>query len=249
MGAAYTGWYHYLKKDRIYLNNSLNDQAYLGSSYTNEAIEKYLNSYNLTYTKLDNVTLCDTVSSALKQKQIVGWFQDEMEFGPRALGHRSILASPLFEDMKKHVNLNIKFREGFRPFAPIVLEEDCNAWFDMKHTISKYMLFTVKSNKRNEIPSCIHEDNTARVQTLNKEENKLLHELISNFKLKTECPVLINTSFNVRGEPIVESPLDALRCFFHTKMDVLVLGNFVLNKVDNLKVDEQLIVSKNYELD
>ncbi|WP_044400377.1 carbamoyltransferase [Lacinutrix sp. Hel_I_90] len=249
VGAAYIGWNHYLKKERVYLKNSLIDQAYLGSSYNNEAIEKCLISYNLTYVKLDTVMLCDTVASALQQKQIVGWFQDEMEFGPRALGHRSILASPLFEDMKKHVNLNIKFREGFRPFAPIVLEEDCNDWFDMKEILSKYMLFTVKSDKKNEIPSCIHEDNTARVQTLNREENVLLHELITNFKSKTGCPVLINTSFNVRGEPIVESPLDGLRCFFHTKMDLLVLGNFVLTKSDNVKVDERLIVNQSYELD
>ncbi|MDO6596433.1 carbamoyltransferase [Oceanihabitans sp. 2_MG-2023] len=249
VGAAYIGWNHHLKKERVFLNDSLNDQAYLGSSYSNKDIEKYLGTYKLTYQKLDNATLCDTVSSALQQKQIVGWFQDEMEFGPRALGHRSILASPLFEDMKKHVNLNIKFREGFRPFAPIVLEEDCNEWFDMKHVVSKYMLFTVKSDKKKEIPSCIHEDNTARVQTLNKTENPLLHNLIHNFKSKTNCPVLINTSFNVRGEPIVESPLDALRCFFYTKMDLLVLGNFILQKKDNLEVDQQLIVSENYELD
>jgi len=249
VGAAYVGWNNYLKKERIYLKDSLKDQAYLGSSYSDEDIEKCLNSYKLTYQRLDNATLCDMVSSALQQKQIVGWFQDEMEFGPRALGHRSILASPLFEDMKKHVNLNIKFREGFRPFAPIVLEEDCNEWFDMKDVISKYMLFTVKSDKKKEIPSCIHEDNTARVQTLNKAENPLLHNLISDFKVKTDCPVLINTSFNVRGEPIVESPLDALRCFFYTKMDLLVLGNFVLQKQDNLEVDQQLIVSENYELD
>tara|TARA_R110002049_G_scaffold309292_2_gene520344 strand:+ start:4142 stop:5899 length:1758 start_codon:yes stop_codon:yes gene_type:complete len=249
LGAAYIGWNHHLKNDRIYLKDSLNDQAYLGSSYNNEAIEKFLKVYNLAYEKLDNVSLCDMVSSALQQRQIVGWFQDEMEFGPRALGHRSILASPLFEDMKKHVNLNIKFREGFRPFAPIVLEEDCNDWFDMKQILSKYMLFTVKSDKKNTIPSCIHEDNTARVQTLNKQENPLLHELITNFKSKTNCPVLINTSFNVRGEPIVELPLDALRCFFQTKMNLLVLGNFVLTKSDNLKVDERLTVNQNYELD
>ena len=127
-----------------------------------------------------------------------------MEFGPRALGHRSILASPLFEDMKAHVNLNIKFREGFRPFAPIVLEEDANDWFNMKNITSKYMLFTVKSDKKQMIPSCIHEDDTARVQTLNKNENPLLHELIHQFKTKTKCPILINTSFNVRGEPMIQ---------------------------------------------
>jgi carbamoyltransferase len=249
VGAAYVGWYHYLKKDRVYLNNSLNDQVYLGSAYNNITIEKILKSYNLVCHKLDDKTLCDIVSSALQEKKIIGWFQDEMEFGPRALGHRSILASPLFEDMKAHVNLNIKFREGFRPFAPIILEEECNDWFDMKNITSKYMLFTFKSDKKKIIPSCVHEDNTARVQTLNKKENPLLHELINQFKLKTECPILINTSFNVRGEPIVESPLDALRCFFYTKMDILVIGNFILTKPENTTVDKRLIINKDYALD
>ncbi|WP_299887561.1 carbamoyltransferase [uncultured Lacinutrix sp.] len=249
LGAAFIGWNHYLKKDRVYLKNTLNNQIYLGPSYNNTLIEQYLKTYNLIYKKLDDKTLCDTVSLALQNKKIIGWFQGEMEFGPRALGHRSILASPLFEDMKKHVNLNIKFREGFRPFAPIVLEEDCNEWFDMKGSISKYMLFTFKSDKKNKIPSCIHEDNTARVQTLNRGENPLLHQLMTNFKARTDCPILINTSFNVRGEPIVESPLDALKCFFHTKMDVLVLGNFILTKLDNSTVDKRLTINLSYELD
>lgn len=249
VGAAYIGWNHYLKRNRVYLEDTLNDQVYLGSSYSDGKIENCLKSYNLAYKKMEDDVLCSYVSSALQEKKIIGWFQGQMEFGPRALGHRSILASPLFEDMKMHVNLNIKFREGFRPFAPIVLEEDCNNWFNMKNIKSKYMLFTVKSDKKKSIPSCIHEDNSARIQTLNQKENPLLHKLINQFKLKTDCPVLINTSFNVRGEPIVESPFDALRCFFYTKMDVLVLGNFVLIKPNNQDVDKRLIISQSYELD
>ncbi|MDN3664273.1 carbamoyltransferase [Algibacter miyuki] len=249
VGAAYVGWYHYLNKERVYLKDTLIDQAYLGSQYTNDEVERTLLKYNVNFKKMTNFQLCDSVSNALQNKYIVGWFQGKMEFGPRALGHRSILASPLFKDMKTHVNLNIKFREGFRPFAPIVLEEDCDAWFNMHDITSKYMLFTVKSDKKDSIPSCIHEDRTARVQTLNKSENPLLHQLIKNFKDKTECPVLINTSFNVRGEPIVESPLDALKCFFNTKMDVLVLENYVVYKTDNVKFDDRLINIETRELD
>ena len=249
VGAAYVGWYHHLKKERVYLKNTLNAQAYLGSSYSNETIETLLKNYQLQFNKLDDEALCETVSKALVSKQIIGWFQGKMEFGPRALGGRSILASPLFEDMKKHVNLNIKFREGFRPFAPIVLEEDANSWFNMEGVTSKYMLFTVKSDKKTRIPSCIHEDDTARVQTLHSQENPLLHQLITNFKEKTDCPVLINTSFNVRGEPVVESPLNALKCFFYTKMDVLVLGNYVLEKKENTNPHKALLLTKVYELD
>lgn len=249
VGAAYVGWYHHLKNKRIYLNDDLNSQAYLGSEYDNSSVESVLKQFQLNYTKYTDEELCEIVASHLDNKQIIGWFQGKMEFGPRALGHRSILASPLFEDMKKHVNLNIKFREGFRPFAPIVLEEDSNDWFNMEGINSKYMLFTVKSLMKSKIPSCIHEDSTARVQTLNRDENLLLHQLICQFKHKTDCPVLINTSFNVRGEPIVESPIDALKCFFYTKMDVLVLGNFVLTKPENKTVHSDLIITKSYELD
>jgi len=249
VGAAYVGWYHYLKNPRVVLKDSLSNQVYLGSFYSNDIIEKLLKRFNLNFNKLNDIDLCEKVALALESKSIVGWFQGKMEFGPRALGHRSILASPLFKDMKKHVNLNIKFREGFRPFAPIVLEEDRHDWFEMESIKSKYMLFTVKSNKKAIIPSCIHEDDTARVQTLNSEENPLLHQLISTFKQKTDCPILINTSFNVRGEPIVESPLDALKCFFYTKMNILVLGNYVLAKEENPNPNHALKITKPYELD
>lgn len=249
VGAAYVGYNHYLKNDRVYLENTLNEQAYLGPFYSNDVIENILKSYNFNFIKLSDSDMCNSVALALKEKKIIGWFQGKMEFGPRALGNRSILASPLFEDMKTHVNLNIKFREGFRPFAPIVLEEDSHDWFDMEKTPSKYMLFTVKSDKKEQIPSCIHEDDTARVQTLNSEENPLLHLLIQSFKEKTDCPVLINTSFNVRGEPIVESPLDALKCFFYTKMDMLVLGNYVLEKSENTNPHKELQITSGYEMD
>ena len=221
---------------------------YLGSEYSELEINDILKKYDLNYETFDNDRLCDEIASALIDKKIIGWFQGRMEFGPRALGHRSILANPLYEDMKKHVNLNIKKREGFRPFAPVVLEEIADQWF-ANCSQSKYMVFTYTSEKHQKIPSCIHEDQTARVQTLSDTDNLLFHKLLHVFHKKTDCPVLINTSFNVRGEPIVESPIDALRCFFQTGMDVLVLGNCVLLKENNSNVPSELSKQIQYELD
>ncbi|WP_299438783.1 carbamoyltransferase [uncultured Aquimarina sp.] len=248
IGAAFVGWYHYLKRERSYIDNTLTEQAYLGISYSKENIEATLQEHQIDYTLSNDKELCDEVSNELKNKKIIGWFQGKMEFGPRALGNRSILASPLYEDMKTHVNMRIKKREGFRPFAPIVLEEKAKDWFSHIQS-SKYMLFTYRSNKKDKIPSCIHEDGTARVQTLCKEENPLLHQVLSSFEQKTSCPVLINTSFNVRGEPIVASPLDALKCFFQTEMDILVLGNYIIQKEKNKNVSETLSKQVEYELD
>ncbi|WP_459210782.1 carbamoyltransferase family protein [Aquimarina rhabdastrellae] len=248
VGAAYVGWYQYLKKERIYLKDSLKDQIYLGVSYTDKEIKEVFSKYDIDYIKADEETLTTTVTRALKEKKIIGWFQGKMEFGPRALGHRSILASPLYEDMKKHVNLSIKKREGFRPFAPIVLEEKVGDWF-IGDKISKYMLFTFESEQKMTIPSCIHEDRTARVQTLNKEDNSRLHNVITKFEEQTACPVLINTSFNVRGEPIVASPADALRCFYQTGMDILVIEDFIIQKEKGSIPHENLIQNSNYELD
>ncbi|WP_299211962.1 carbamoyltransferase N-terminal domain-containing protein [uncultured Aquimarina sp.] len=248
IGAAFVGWYHYMKNERNYIDNTLTDQAYLGISYSNEDIENTLKEHRIDYSLVNDEKLCDEVSTQLKDKKIIGWFQGKMEFGPRALGNRSILASPLYSDMKKHVNLRIKKREGFRPFAPIVLEEKAKDWFS-DIISSKYMLFTFRSDRKEKIPSCIHEDGTARVQTLSSDENPLLHLLISSFEQKTSCPVLINTSFNVRGEPIVASPLDALKCFFQTEMDILVLGNYIIQKENNNNVDEILSKQIEYELD
>lgn len=248
LGAAFVGWYHYLKNDRIFIENSPKKQVYLGSSYSETEIKKVLNDFKIKYTVLNDDDLCKKSAQCLSEKKIVGWFQGKMEFGPRALGNRSILASPLFADMKQYVNKKIKLREGFRPFAPVVLEELASDWFSISES-SKYMLFTFDSNKKAEIPSCIHEDSTARVQTISKEDNPLFYKLISEFNLLSNAPVLINTSFNVRGEPIVESPLNALKCFFQTDMDVLVMGNLLIEKEANLNVDIELTQKTNYELD
>lgn len=248
IGAAYIGWYHYLGKDRTYLKNSLIEQIYFGTSYTSKEILNILKQYNLGYTHLEDSLLCDKVSQLLLDKKIVGWFQGKMEFGPRALGNRSILASPVYEDMKEYINKKIKLREGFRPFAPVILDTYASEWFSINQD-SKYMLFTFNSAKKEEIPSCIHEDYTARVQTIAQKDNVLLYQLISCFNKKSKVPILINTSFNVRGEPIVESPLDALKCFFQTDMDVVVLGNYLIEKKDNRDINSELTSKLEYELD
>ncbi len=248
VGAAYIGNYHYLNQEKIMLNNTLNQQIYLGPEYSEKEIEETLKVLKVKSKKYSNNDLTELVANFLADKKIIGWFQGKMEFGPRALGHRSILASPLYADMKSHVNLKIKFREGFRPFAPIVLEEKKDAWF-LNAKESKYMLFTFESDKKKEIPSCIHEDNSARVQTLDKKDNQMLHQLISDFETKTNCPVLINTSFNVRGEPIVNTPTEALKCFFQTGMDVLVLENYVVIKNDNQTPHHSLIKKQEFHED
>ncbi|PKH50796.1 hypothetical protein CXF68_08895 [Tenacibaculum sp. Bg11-29] len=248
MGSAFVGYYNYLKKERKQIEDSLKEQIYLGSSFSDFEIEKVLKKYNIVYDKKCDLDLLEVISEELKNKKIVGCFQGRAEFGPRALGNRSILGSPLYVDMKEHINMKIKMREGFRPFAPVVLEEKKENWFEMEDS-SKYMLFTFKGKNKNKIPSCIHEDNTARVQSLQKKDNEFLHNLISIFEKKTNCPILINTSFNVRGEPIVNSPFDALNCFFRTHMDVLVLQNYVLFKENNKKPHKQFLKKIDFELD
>ncbi|NRB84363.1 MAG: hypothetical protein HRU49_11405 [Winogradskyella sp.] len=248
IGAAYLGYYHYSKQSRIILDTTLNIQTYLGPSYSHDVIRTQLDTFNLKYNILSDKERSSYIANALSHKMIIGWFRGKMEFGPRALGNRSILASPLFEDMKQYLNLRIKKREGFRPFAPIVLEDFSDQWFE-ECTMSKYMTYTYSSSRKEDIPSCIHEDGTARVQTLSKADNEALYNVITAFKTITNCPVLINTSFNVRGEPIVASPLDALKCFFQTDIDILVLEDFVVTKTDNPNPSLTLLTPNYYELD
>jgi carbamoyltransferase len=193
-----------------------------------------------------------------------------MEFGPRALGNRSIIGDARSPEMQKKMNLKIKFREGFRPFAPSVLAEHASEWFDLDHE-SPYMLLVadVKKKKqramtkaeknlwgieklnviRSKIPAVTHVDYSARIQTVHKEDNPLYHQLINAFYKKTGCPVIVNTSFNVRGEPIVATPLDAYKCFMRTDIDILVLGNYILQKEDQPKFNDDILWRQTYELD
>ena len=243
--------------------------SYLGSEFSQDQIENELKSIGANYKVLNYENLIDQTSDYLSEEKAIGWFQGRMEFGPRALGGRSILGDPRSDKMQKNLNLKVKYRESFRPFAPSVLREDLSNWFNI-NVDSPYMLLVAdvsldkkiemneeqkklfgidKLNiKRSEIPAVTHVDYSARVQTVTKSTNQRYYDLISKFKEKTGCPVIINTSFNVRGEPIVNSPTDAFNCFMGTELDYLVIGNCILEKSQqdpNLKKD----YSKEFELD
>ena len=269
LGAALAYWHKELKKPRIYNSKDNMMGSYLGPRYQNKQIENELNKLKGVYKKLSNEKLTEEVASLLSKQKTVGWFQGRMEFGPRALGGRSILADPRSETMQKNLNLKVKFRESFRPFAPSVLREDVKNWFDLKFD-SPYMLFVAELNKslqismndsqknlfgidklnikRSSIPAVTHVDYTARIQTVHRETNPRYYDLINEFKKITSCPVLVNTSFNIRGEPIVNTIEDAFRCFMGTGLDILVCENFILYKEDQ---DQQLSVDykNNFELD
>ena len=253
LGAAVALWYSTLGKKRIFSNDKDSMHgSYLGPEYSTQEIENSLNLVGANFDKLGMSEIIEKTTDALIQGKAVGWFQGRMEFGPRALGNRSILADPRNSIMQKTLNLKIKYRESFRPFAPSILKDDVNEWFEME-TESPYMLFVsnVKNTKilkkdetlkksgfdrLNEslslVPAITHVDYSARVQTVDKESNKYFHMLLEKFKEKTSCPILINTSFNVRGEPIVMSPKEAFKCFMGTELDVLVCGEFILYKKD-----------------
>jgi len=253
LGAALALWHKELNKPRkVNLNDSMRG-SYLGPLYTQEKIEKELSECGAIFHTVNEKNMIEQAAQALSDKQAVGWFQGRMEFGPRSLGGRSILGDPRSEEMQKTLNLKVKYRESFRPFAPSVLREDVSEWFEADYD-SPYMLLVgdVKKDKRIEmtdeekalfgidklnirrsnIPAVTHVDYSARIQTVHKETNPRYHALISKFKEKTNCPVIVNTSFNVRGEPIVCSPKDAFQCFMGTGLDLLVIGNCVLRKED-----------------
>ncbi len=241
------------KKNKRNLNQKIDlmSGSYLGPRYNENQINKYLKSVNANYNKYSYEEVITKTAKFLSNGKAIGWMNGRMEYGPRALGNRSIIADPRSEQMQKQLNLKIKFRESFRPFAPSVLYEDLEEWFDL-NVISPYMLLTtdVKNDKliknqkgnnrafgierlneiRSVIPSVTHVDNSARIQTVHQETNSYYYSLIKEFKKLTDCPVLINTSFNIRGEPIVCSPEDAFKCFMGTNLDVLVIENFILVK-------------------
>ena len=269
LGAALALWHIEQENDRKVNPNDDMKGSYLGCEFTQDQIEKELKSIGANFEIVDYENLINQTSDYLSKEKAIGWFQGRMEFGPRALGGRSILGDPRSDKMQKNLNLKVKYRESFRPFAPSVLREDLSNWFDI-NVDSPYMLLVANINsekkiemtdkqkklfgidklniKRSEIPAVTHVDYSARIQTVNKNTNKPYYDLISKFKEKTGCPVIVNTSFNVRGEPIVNTPTDAFNCFMGTELDYLVIGNCILDKNkqnQNLKKD----YSKEFELD
>jgi carbamoyltransferase len=205
----------------------------LGNEYSNDDVADFLARVGARSERMADQDLLEYTARRLAEGAVVGWFQGRMEFGPRALGNRSILADPRRPEMLDEVNLRIKYRESFRPFAPSVLEERAAEIFEFDHP-SPYMLLVapVRSNRRSSVPAITHVDGSARIQTVNRRQNPRYYGLLEAFALQTGCPLLLNTSFNVRGEPIVESPSDAYNCFMRTGMDLLVIGSHVLRKED-----------------
>ncbi len=270
LGAAMSAWHLFYKKDRNISSKRDNMKgAYLGPEFSDIEIEADLRASNAIYKKLSDAELIDAVATALVNEKAVGWMQGRMEFGPRALGGRSILADPRSPSMQKILNHKVKYRESFRPFAPSVLREDVSEWFE--HDIdSPYMLFVadVKEDKRlpitkeedkflgfeklnvarSVVPAITHIDYSARIQTVHADINPRYHAVIAKFKEKTGCPIVVNTSFNVRGEPIICSPYDAFKCFMGTELDVLAVGNYLLYKEDQVEVSKENYKER-YELD
>ena len=251
LGAALALWYlEQNNKRKVNLKDCMKG-ALLGNEFNQEEIEKELKSLGANFETFNYNDIINKTTEYLSNGKAIGWFQGRMEFGPRALGSRSILGDPRSDKMQKNLNLKVKYRESFRPFAPSILREDLSKWFNMD-VDSPYMLLVADINsnkkiemtenqkklfgidklniKRSEIPAVTHVDYSARIQTVNKDTNKSYYDLISKFKEKTGCPVLVNTSFNVRGEPIVSTPTNAFNCFMGTDLDYLVIGNCILNK-------------------
>lgn len=264
LGAALSTWYLHHNKERVVsTERDAMKGAYLGPEFTDNEIETELTNCGANFKKLTEAEMIEKIASALADEKAVGWMQGRMEFGPRALGGRSIIADPRSPVMQKQLNLKVKYRESFRPFAPSVLREDVGDWFEHE-TDSPYMLLVadVRSDKRramtekekalfgidklnvprSSVPAVTHVDYSARIQTVHADTNPMYHAVISKFKEKTGCPLVVNTSFNVRGEPIICTPTDAFKCFMGTEMDVLAVGNYVLYKEHQ---DEAL--KENYE--
>ncbi len=261
VGAALAFWHIEKKNKRAVNPNDDMEGSYLGNKFSQNEIEKELKSLGANFETLNYEDLIKNTADLISKEKIIGWFQGRMEFGPRALGNRSIIADPRSDKMQKNLNLKVKFRESFRPFAPSILKEDLFEWFDL-NTESPYMMLVAKVNndkiiemttlqkqlfgidklniKRSEIPAVTHVDYSARIQTVTRDKNPIYYDLILKFKEKTGCPVIINTSFNVRGEPIVNTPTDAFNCFMGTELDYMVIGNCILDKLKqnpNLKKD------------
>ncbi len=271
LGAALVGWYCYLDNSRT-VDESSDSQlgSYLGPEFDEDDIQSFIRSSNLSAKKLDENELISRISKLISEEKVIGWFDGRMEFGPRALGARSIIGDARSPKMQALMNIKIKFREGFRPFAPSVLYEKVSEYFEIEKE-SPYMLLVadVKEARRikmteeeeklwgieklnvvrSDIPAITHVDYSARLQTVHKETNPRYHRLIEQFEKDTGCAVIINTSFNVRGEPIVCSPADAYKCFMRTNIDYLVLGNYLLSKEDQKPLEKDVDWKKEFALD
>ena len=264
LGAALSAWYlHHNSEREVSSERDAMKGAYLGPEFSNTQIEAELKVCGAKFKKLSEEDLIDAVAAALVDEKAIGWMQGRMEFGPRALGGRSIIADPRSSEMQKQLNLKVKYRENFRPFAPSVLREDVKEWFE-HDTDSPYMLLVVDVQKdkrrvmtkeeellfgidklnvpRSSVPAITHIDYSARIQTVHADTNHRYHAVISKFKEKTGCPIVVNTSFNVRGEPIICTPTDAFKCFMGTELEVLAVGNYLL-----LKEQQDESLKENYE--
>jgi carbamoyltransferase len=270
LGAALLAWHQYLGRERHERSADTQSGSYLGPSYPADEIRAFLDKRELPHTELSPQELTSRVASLIADGKVIGWFQGRMEFGPRALGARSIIGDARSPEMQEVMNRKIKFRESFRPFAPSVLEEKVSDYFEIDRA-SPYMLLVADLKEeqqrkpggeqdsleglqklnavRSTVPAVTHVDCSARVQTVNRDTNPLYHELIARFDEEHGCPVIINTSFNVRGEPIVCTPEDAWRCFMRTNMDFLVLGPFLLAKTEQPPLREEGDWQKEFELD
>ncbi len=271
LGAALFAWHQWADKPRTAdgKNDALRG-SYLGPAFSDDQVRTYLAGNGIPFTELPAEKTAEAVADLIAAEKVIGWFQGRMEFGPRALGARSIIGDARSPRMQEVMNLKIKFRESFRPFAPSVLSEKVSEYFEIDRE-SPYMLLVAQVRKerqrpmseteqklfgldllkvtRSEIPAITHVDYSARIQTVHKETNPRYHEMISHFDRKHGCAVIINTSFNVRGEPIVCTPQDAYRCFMRTNMDFLVLGNFLLDKKDQPELTGDTDWKKEFELD
>ncbi len=271
LGAALFAWHAYLGNERtVDGRHDSQGGSYLGPAFSDEQIEAFLKSAGAVYVRLSREELLDRVADLIAGEQVIGWFQGRMEFGPRALGARSIIGDARSKKMQSVMNLKIKFRESFRPFAPSVLREKVPDYFQMERE-SPYMLLVapVTENRkipmtadqeklfgieklnvaRSDIPAVTHVDYSARIQTVDRDEHPLYYDLIRKFQERTGCAVIINTSFNVRGEPIVCRPEEAFRCFMRTEMDYLAIGSYLLAKRDQKPLPQDTDWRKEFELD
>jgi carbamoyltransferase len=270
LGAALFAWHQLLRKERV-PDARRQKATYLGPSFSDDAIQQFLDARKVPYTRLAPEEVPAKVAELLASEKVVGWHQGRMEFGPRALGGRSILGDPRSREMQSVLNLKIKFRESFRPFAPTALADHADDYFDLRGHESPYMLLVADVLEsrlrhlseeeqqvagfdklrviRSELPAITHVDNSARVQTVRREDHPLYYDMIRAFYERTGCPVVINTSFNVRGEPIVCTPEESYTCFMRTRMDYLCLGSFLLNKEEQEAWEEEGDWREEFELD